>query len=105
MEAVMKRDGGLLASLPRSGSDGFAECICRANPDLRYLREYFSPIVNWRRSERLMETVGDTLYSTTKNLCRRITDDEYDAMLNDTWRRDGFTFTKENYCAFQLDQY
>lgn len=95
----------LLASLPSSGSDWLAGCIARSHPALRYRREYFSPIANWRRSQRLATVLGDTLFYTTPQLCRARSRAEIQSLLDSTWRQDGFNFTKENYLAFQIEQF
>lgn len=95
----------MLASMPSQGTDWLAECIVRSHPDLRYCREYFSPMCNWKRSQILSQALGDTLYGTTGNLCRYLVEEEIDVLLDLTWRRDSYNFTKENYLAFQLEQF
>lgn len=99
-----KHDGLLLASLPSSGSDWIAECM-RGSCHSIYWREFFCPTVNWKYSDRLMTSLGDTLYSTVPNLCRQFTENELDRLLEKTWRQEEYCFTKENYLAFQLSEF
>jgi hypothetical protein len=101
----MKRDGLLLASLPSSGSDWCARAICASNPTLIYAREYFCPFVNWKDSQRLEQTLGDTLSANTGRLVRGITLPALDSLLEETWRRSGASFTKENYLPYQLETF
>ena len=99
---ISKIDGFLLASMPSSGSDWLAKCICKANPSFVYAREYFSPICNPEIAERLSLCVGDTMASTYQKLTKTSDIQSIYALLDDTWRKSGFTFTKENYLAFQI---
>lgn len=101
----MKRDGLLLASLPSSGSDWVACCIAESRPDLVYAREYFCPTVNWRNAADLEKFLGDTMYTNVSRLCRSISESEIETLLQSTWRKDGFSFTKENYVAYQLEAF
>jgi hypothetical protein len=106
MELLMSaNDGVLLAALPSGGSDWVASCIQRANPFLIYAREFFCPMCNWQHSQRLEQTVGDTLHNNTLKMIEPISRLEVESLLNDTWRTTDYCFTKENYLAFQLEPF
>jgi hypothetical protein len=100
-----KPDGFLLASLPSSGSDWFADCICKADPSLRYAREYFSPTCNLQHASRLEQVVGDTLAGSLSKLVTPASCSSVAQLLDDTWRRDNYNFTKENYLPFHLSEF
>lgn len=101
----LKRDGLLLATMPSSGSDWVADCICKANPQLVYAREFFNPTVNWRRAERLERDLGDITFAAAPQLCRNVSRQAVQSLIADTWRQAAFTFTKECYLAFQLEHF
>lgn len=95
----------MLAALPSGGSDWFASCIATAMPERKYAREFFCPTVNWHMAPRLNEVVGDVLWFARGNLCRRPWQQQVDRLVAECWQPTGFTFTKENYLTFQLEQF
>ena len=101
----MTTDGLILASLPSSGSDWFAQALCASDPALIYAREYFCPFVNWEQAERLERTLGDTLLRNSERLTQGITATALSELVEDTWKRSGATFTKENYIPFQVETF
>lgn len=100
-----KPDGFLLASLPSSGSDWVAECICKADPSLCYAREYFSPTVNIVHAETIEQCLGDTMAMSLPRLVTPCGQRRIESLLDQTWRRESFNFTKENYLPFHLDSF
>jgi hypothetical protein len=98
-------DGLLLAALPSGGSDWVAQCLLEADDSLVYFREYFCPYVNWQDAEQLENVVGDTMFCNTKRMGQNTTTEKVNQLLDGTWRKTGYTFTKENYIAFQLEQF
>jgi hypothetical protein len=56
-------------------------------------------------STRIEQTLGDTLAHSLTKLTTPATTSEVDKLLDDTWRKDGYTFTKENYLPFHLEAF
>jgi hypothetical protein len=98
-------DGVLLAALPSGGSDWMAGCFQMARPELKYTREFFCPHVNWQYAPQLETCLGDTMYANTAKMGQPISCEQVDDLLNNTWRQTEYTFTKENYLAFQLNAF
>jgi len=70
---------------------------------LRYFREFFNPICNLRHAPVLSEGFGCEVASTVPMIARPSeTQPRLYDLYNQTWRREDFTFTKENYSVFKI---
>jgi hypothetical protein len=89
-----------LLSLPNTGTDWFADMLLRQNPHLRYYREFFNPICNPTYENVLNRAFGcemvDNFASIAKAHC------QHEAVYQETWAKENYNFTKENYSAFKL---
>ncbi len=94
----------MMLGLPNTGTDWFADIIS-ANSNLKYSREFFNPIVNEFFAEEIAKMFGCELPSTSYKIAQPHTWEEYENVLNATWKRTAFNFTKENYSAFQIEHH
>lgn len=89
-----------LLSLPNTGTDWFVEMLLRQNSQLRYYREFFNPICNPTYENVLNRAFGcemvDNFALIAKMPC------QHEAVYQQTWARENYNFTKENYSAFKL---
>jgi hypothetical protein len=90
-----------LLSLPNTGTDWFVDLLLRQNPHLRYYREFFNPICNPVYENDLNRAFGcemvDNYTLIAKAHC------PHEAVYQQTWAKENYNFTKENYSAFKLD--
>jgi len=89
-----------LLSLPNTGSDWLVGLILKQNPELKYFREFFNPICNPKYENDLNKAFGcemvDNYQMIAKPHC------PCDEVYQQTWAREEYNFTKENYSAFNL---
>jgi hypothetical protein len=92
-----------LLSLPNTGTDWFVDLYLRQNPSLRYYREFFNPICNPTYENELRRAFGcemvDSYQLIAKVHC------PHQIVYQQTWMKESYNFTKENYSAFKLDWY
>lgn len=97
----------MIVAMPSSGSDWFANCIEKANPQIQRppLKEYFTPIVKLEEYSRLAAVFDCETIDSYKNIARRPTPERVaageaivDAMWKPEWR-----FTKEVWLGFQTE--
>lgn len=91
----------MLLSSPNSGSDWLAATVCTAEPTARYFREYFNPITNEKHFDLLATEFGCETPSTIDQIVR-FDDEKSERIYQETWGKDNFNFTKENYSAFRV---
>lgn len=91
----------MLLSLPNSGTDWLVGCICRCE-NLNYYREFFNPIVNPQYEDIIASAFGCELNDTSDMIAAPISDEITFEVLQNTWRKTNFNFTKENYSPFKL---
>ena len=91
----------VLLSLPNTGTDWLVNLLLRQNPQLKYYREFFNPICNPVYENVLNRVFGcemvDNFALIAKAQCR------YEAVYRQTWSKENYNFTKENYSAFKLN--
>ena len=92
----------MLIGLPNSGTDWLADNISANNQELKYYREYFNPISNYLCPMKVATMFGCELSSKSLNIAKIRPWEEYNFLLNETWRLSEFNFTKENYSAFHM---
>jgi hypothetical protein len=92
-----------LLGLPNTGTDWFVDLLLRQNPDLRYYREFFNPICN----EKYEDQVGRAFGCETVGTYEKIADPRCpcEEVYEQTWAREAYNFTKENYSAFKVDMF
>jgi hypothetical protein len=90
----------LLLSLPNTGTDWLVGLMLRRNPGLRYYREFFNPICNPKYEDVLGRAFGCEMVGSYE----RIVDPRCPCaeVYEQTWAREGYNFTKENYSAFKV---
>lgn len=87
--------------MPNCGSDWFAGCIHRSQ-NLNYFREFFNPITNRKYSPILEKAFGCESITSYQNIANF----DYNACkktYEETWLKERFNFTKENYSAFKIE--
>lgn len=94
----------LLVGMSDSGTNWLAKTIVdAARQPLRYCREFFNPICNLRYAPTLVKGWGCEVPSTIPMLARASeTQPELQAIYDLTWRKEAYTFTKENYSVWKL---
>lgn len=92
----------LILSLPNSGSDWFADTYVKVYPELRYFREFFNPVNNVKYEDILSIEFGSELYSSYKNIAK-FDIDQCEYIYKNTWEKENYNFTKENYSAFKIE--
>lgn len=95
----------MLLGLPNSGTDWFVDQICKTHESFRYFREFFNPITNEQHGESLAIAFGCEYPSTVPNIAKKCDWQTYSNILDATWRRCKYNFTKENYSAFQIENH
>ena len=93
----------LMISMPRSGSDWFAEkCLLWAWPD--YFREYFNPVCNFERAAALRQAFGSEVDWEGIAVPWECQDEIIEHAFLVTFRREPHPiyYTKENYAAFKI---
>jgi len=91
----------MLLSLPNSGTDWLVNCICQSE-NVKYYREFFNPIVNPQFEDTLAKAFGCELADTIDAIATPVNDSLAKTVLNETWGKTDFNFTKENYSPFKL---
>ena len=89
----------LLLSAPNNGSDWFADTLINSQQNLNYFREFFNPCTNPKYAPILSEGFGCEYDSCYEKIitCQ---DDLLQVIFDDTWKKENYNFTKENYsCA------
>jgi hypothetical protein len=95
----------LLATIPSSGSSWIADCYSLAHPEQKCTREFFSATYNWRFAERIQRDVGDMMYSTVPLLSQALSVNRVEQLLEDTWKKENWDFTKECHLAWSLESF
>ncbi len=90
----------IILSLPNSGTTWLATTIAKHRPG-RYYDEYFNPVLNHRHQVKLRRVFGSELACCYRNIARG-DGPEVDEVIRETWCRDEYSFTKENYSPFKL---
>lgn len=90
----------ILLSLPNMGTDWLASALVTHNPALRYYREFFNPITNWKYADILATAWGCEIPSTVGNIASPSV--PLEAVYRQTWLNESFNFTKENFSPFRL---
>jgi hypothetical protein len=91
----------ILFSTPNSGSDWFAQAIYETNPKIKYFREFFNPITNEKYTDKLATGFGCEFVTTYKNIAN-FDKEICEKIYQETWEKENFNFTKENYCVFKI---
>lgn len=91
----------MLFSTPNSGSDWFAAALLAGNPNQKYFREFFNPITNDKYIDALLPGFGCEFISSYKNIAR-LDHKLCEQIYEETWGRENFDFTKENYSVFKI---
>jgi hypothetical protein len=99
------RDGGaaeqvMMLALPNTGTDWLADLWLRQGPGLRYYREFFNPICNPKYEDVLNRAFGCEMADNYALLARPGC--PCDEVYAQTWAREDYNFTKENYSAFKV---
>jgi hypothetical protein len=89
----------LLLSLPNTGTDWLVDLLLRHNPGLRYYREFFNPICNPKYEDVLGRAFGCEMVGHYEMIAR--TRGPWEEVYEQTWAREAYNFTKENYSAFK----
>jgi hypothetical protein len=89
-----------LLSLPNTGSDWLAGLFLEQNPGLNYFREFFNPICNPKYENALNRAFGCEMVDSYQMIAKP--HGPYEEVYQQTWAREEYTFTKENYSAFNL---
>lgn len=92
----------MMLALPNTGTDWFVSQICDSNEKLKYYREYFNPITNHICPDKIATIFGCELSETINTIAKPCSWQQYKAVLDATWNKDKFNFTKENYSIFQI---
>jgi hypothetical protein len=93
----------MLLSLPNTGTDWLAELMLGRNPGLRYYREFFNPICNEKYEDILGRAFGCEMVTHYEMIARPRC--PYADVYEQTWVREGYNFTKENYSAFKVGSF
>ena len=99
-ESATPREQVLMLALPNTGSDWLAELWLRQGPRLRYYREFFNPICNPKYEDVLNRAFGCEMADNYALLARPGC--PCDEVYEQTWAREDYNFTKENYSAFKV---
>jgi hypothetical protein len=94
------KDQLILLSTPNSGSDWFSNILAEKE-EKKYFREFFNPITNEKYTDLLANSFGCELVSTYKNIASQNLAD-CETTYNNTWKKENFNFTKENYSVFKI---
>jgi hypothetical protein len=90
-----------LLSLPNTGTDWFADMLLRQNPRLRYYREFFNPICNPLYENVLNRAFGCEMVDNFAMIAKA--NGHHESVFQQTWAKEHYNFTKENYSAFKLN--
>ncbi len=90
----------LMLALPNTGTDWLVGLWLRQNPGLRYYREFFNPICNPKYEDVLSRAFGCEMAGHYALLARPGC--PCGQVYEQTWAREGYNFTKENYSAFKV---
>jgi len=91
----------ILFSTPNSGSDWLASIIIAGDNKIKYFREFFNPITNDKYTDELAKGFGCEFISTYKNIAR-LDNSVCEKIYKNTWEKEKFNFTKENYSVFKI---
>jgi hypothetical protein len=89
-----------LLSLPNTGTDWFVDMLLRQNAQLRYYREFFNPICNPTYENILNRAFGCEMVDSFAQIARSPC--PHEEVYQQTWTKENYNFTKENYSAFKL---
>lgn len=90
----------MLVSMPKSGSNFFANTLVSINPAISYLHEYFNKIQTEQMANFL--NVPFTRKYEEFFFALEITPDQFEHMYNVTWKHEAANFTKEVFSAFRI---
>jgi len=92
----------ILFSMPSSGSDWFADTIKFSQNNIFYYREFFNPATNQFYDDILSPEFGCEYISCYKNIFK-YDRENCDIILKNTWNKQKFNFTKENYAISKAE--
>lgn len=95
-----KHHDTLLLSMPKSGSNFFANTLVKANPNVNYLHEYFNKLHTVQMAEYLGFPIK-RLY-TEYFFALEIPKDKFKVMYEVTWQKEDANFTKEVFSNFRV---
>ena len=95
----------MILALPNTGTDWLASNICECDSKIRYSREFFNPICNKKYEMILKPWFGCEMASSIAGIAKKISKNEYNDIINKTWKYENFNYTKENYSSFKVENH
>lgn len=92
----------MMLSLPNTGTDWLVKCLLKTNK-YNYSREFFNPMVNEKYCDILSKCFGCEYASLAHLIAKEPILSLATSVLNDSWNKETFDFTKETFSAFKID--
>lgn len=94
----------MVLSLPNTGTDWLFNSICSVS-EIKYSREFFNPVCNSKYENIFKPWFGCEMATCIEAIAKPISKKEYEWVLGNTWYRENFNYTKENYSSFKIEHH